>query len=71
MTEFDQKLRNKLASHKEITGKTYYQIADDLDIHRQTIYDFRSGKRSLTSENIQRVINYLGLTIELKEARND
>ena len=66
MTEFDQQLRIKLASHKEKTGKSYYQIADDLGIHVQTIYDFRSGKRSLTSINIQKVIEYLGLTVELK-----
>lgn len=68
MTEFDQKLRLALVKYKAETKTPLYQIADDCDIARNSLYQFNAGNSSLNGANTHSLMNYLGLTVELKEA---
>lgn len=68
MTEFDQKLRLALVKYKAETKTPLYQIADDCDIARNSLYQFNAGNSGLNGANTHSLMNYLGLTVELKEA---
>lgn len=67
MTEFDKKLNLALHAYKMETNQKLYKIADDAGINRQALYSFTAGKSSLNSENTKKLMDHLGLTIELEK----
>ena len=68
MTEFDEKLRIELVKYKANNKISLYEIADECDIARNSLYQFNAGNSSLNGKNTHSLMNYLGLTVELKEA---
>ena len=70
MTEFDEKLRLELIKYKAKTKTPLYQIADDCDIARNSLYQFNAGNSALNGKNTHSLMTYLGLSVRL-EARND
>lgn len=71
MTEFDKKLNVKLHEFRRDTGDPTYKIAKDAGIGKDTLYKFLAGKRSLNGENTKKLMDYLNLTVELKEKNNE
>lgn len=69
MTEFDVKLNGKLHEYKMKSDKAIYKIANECGIHEKRLYAFTSGKRSLNGEDVGKLLDYLGLTVELKEEK--
>jgi len=67
MTEFDQKLRLALVKYKAETKTPLYQIADDCDIARNSLYQFNAGNSALNGKNTHSLMEYIGLSVELKE----
>jgi hypothetical protein len=66
MTEFDQKLRLELVKYKAETKTPLYEIADTCDIARNSLYQFNAGNSSLNGKNTHSLMEYLGLSVELK-----
>jgi len=66
MTEFDEKLRLALVKYKAQTKTPLYIIADDCGIARNSLYQFNAGNSALNGKNTHSLMEYLGLTVELK-----
>lgn len=69
MTEFDEKLRKKLHHYKADSGMSFQEIAKDAGIKNHSIYRFTSGSLPLNGEDVGKLLDYLGLTVELKEEK--
>ena len=67
MTEFDEKLRLELIKYKANTKTPLYQIADDCDIARNSLYQFNAGNSALNGKNTHSLMTYLGLSVRLEE----
>ena len=66
MTEFDEKLRLELIKYKAKTKTPLYQIADDCDIARNSLYQFNAGNSALNGKNTHSLMTYLGLSVKLE-----
>lgn len=67
MTEFDQELRLALHRHKAKTKQPIFKIADECNISRNSLYAFSAGNSGLNGENTKSLMDYLNLTVELKQ----
>ena len=47
----------------DASGKSRYRIAKDLDVSEATLSRFMSGERGLTLTVLDRLADYLGLTL--------
>ena len=43
---------------------TWYRLAHDTDIPESTIYSYRSGTRKPSPENLIKIADYFGMTID-------
>jgi hypothetical protein len=69
MTEYDNKLNHALHEHKLNNKLKTYEVAQLAGINKQSLYNFQSGATSLSGENTKKLMDYLNLTVELKEKK--
>lgn len=68
MTEFERKLTHAIHDYKRSNKISTMEVAARAGVNRQSLYNFLSGGSGLSSENINKLMDELKLTVELKEA---
>jgi len=66
MTEFDEKLNIAMHKYKMREGKKTKEIADDIGVTPQALYNFQNGRSSLNAENTKKLMDYLNISVDFK-----